>query len=92
MSNLQAYQEGPLSMLKECVENRHKVIIDIGGRSNKKLIAQIVDFDYRFNMVLRDIIETWSERRGRVTIQRQRYIAQMYLPGHSVRIVVKITE
>ena len=90
MSNLQAYQEGPLSMLKDCVENRHKVIIDIG--SNKKLIAYIVDFDYRFNMVLRDIIETWSERRGRVTIQRQRYIAQMYLPGHSVRIVVKIPE
>ena len=90
MSNDQECQEGPLGMLRQCVENRNKVIIDIGN--NKKLIAQVVNFDHRFNMVLRDIIETWIERRGRVTIQRQRYIAQMYLPGHSVRIVVKVTE
>ena len=57
MSNLQEYQEGPLSMLRECVENRTKVIIDIGGRGDKKLFAQVVSFDHRFNMILRDIVE-----------------------------------
>ena len=92
MSNQQEYQEGPLGMLRECVENRNKVIIDIGGRGNKKLIAQVVNFDHRFNMVLRDLVEEWIERRGRVTIHRQRYIAQMFLPGHAVKIIVKVTE
>ena len=79
-------------MLRECVENRTKVIIDIGGRGDKKLIAQVVSFDHRFNMVLKDIVEEWIERRGRVTIHRKRNIAHMFLPGHSVRIIVKVTE
>ena len=92
MDNLQDYQEGPLSMLRECVENRNKVIIDIGGRVDKKLIAHVVSFDYKFNLILRDIVEEWTERRGRVTMHRKRYIAQMFLPGHSVKIIVKVTE
>ena len=92
MSDLNEYNEGPLSMLRECVEDKTKVIIDIGGKGDKKLIAQVVSFDHRFNMILRDIVEEWIERRGRVTIHRKRNIAQMFLPGHSVRIIVKVTE
>ena len=92
MSNDQECQEGPLGMLRQCVENRNKVIIDIGGSNNKKLIAQVVSFDNRFNMVLKDIVEEWIERRGRTTIHRQRYIGQMFLPGHSIRIISKVTE
>ena len=57
MSNEHECQEGPLGMLRQCVENRNKVIIDIGGRNQKKLIAQVVSFDNRFNMVLKDIVE-----------------------------------
>ena len=92
MSDLQEYQEGPLSMLRECVENETKVIIDIGGKGDKKLIAQVVSFDHRFNMILRDIVEEWVERRGRVRIHRKRNIEKMFLPGHSVKIIVKVTE
>ena len=90
MSNDQECQEGPLGMLRQCVENRNKVIIDIGN--NKKLIAQVVSYDNRFNMVLRDIIEEWIERDGRTTRHRQRYIGQMFLPGHSIRIIIKVTD
>ena len=91
MSDLQEYQEGPLSMLRECVENETKIIIDIGGKGDKKLIAHVVIFDHRFNMILRDIVEEWVERRGRVRIHRKRNIEKMFLPGHSVKIV-KVTE
>ena len=90
MSNDQECQEGPLGMLRQCVENRNKVIIDIGN--NKKLIANIVSYDNRFNMVLRDIIEEWIERDGRTIRHRQRYIGQMFLPGHSIRIIIKVTD
>ena len=79
-------------MLRKCVENNTKVIIDIGGKGDKKLIAQVVSFDHRFNMILRDIVEEWNERRGRETIYRKRNIAKMFLPGHSVKIIVKVTE
>ena len=92
MNDLQDYQEGPLSMLKDCVENGTKIIIDIAGKGDKKLIAQVVSFDHRFNMILRDIVEEWIERRGKVKIHRKRNIAKMFLPGHSVRIIVKVTE
>ena len=47
MSDLQGYQEGPLSMLRECVENKTKVIIDIGGKGDTNLL----------HMILRDIVE-----------------------------------
>ena len=92
MSDLQDYQEGPLSMLRECVENETKIIIDIAGKGDKKLIAHVVSFDHRFNMILRDIVEKWVERRGRVRIHRKRNIEKMFLPGHSVKIIVKVTE
>ena len=71
MSDQNEYQEGPLSMLRECVENKTKVIIDIGGKGDKKLIAQVVSFDHRFNMILKDIVEEWVEKRGRVRIHKK---------------------
>ena len=82
MSDLQGYQEGPLSMLRECVKNKTKVIIDIGGKGDKNLL----------HMILRDIVEEWIERRSKVKIHRKRNIAKMFLPGHSVKIIVKVTE
>ena len=92
MSDLNEYQEGPLSMLRECVEDKTKVIIDIGGKGDKKLIAQVVSFDHRFNMILCDIVEEWTERRGRVIEHRKRNISKMFLPGHNVRVIVKVTD
>ena len=79
-------------MLRECQINGNKVIIDIKGIGNKKLIAEIVSFDHRFNMILKDVVEEWYEKRGRETIYRKRNIAKMFLPGNSVKIIIKVTE
>ena len=92
MNDLQNYQEGPLSMLRESSINGTKVIIDIKGIGNKKLIAKIVTYDHRFNMILKDVVEEWYERRGRETVYRKRNIAKMFLPGNSVKIIIKVTE
>ena len=76
-------------MLRECRINGTKVIIDIKGIGNKKLIAKIVTYDHRFNMILKDVVEEWYERRGRETVYRKRNIAKMFLPGNSVKIIIK---
>ena len=66
MGDLNEYNEGPLSLLREYVKNHTKVIIDIGGKGDKKLIAKVISFDHRFNMILCDVVEEWTEKRGRV--------------------------
>ena len=85
------YNEGPLSLLKECVMNHTKVLIDIEGRGNKKLIAKVISFDHHFNMVLTDVVEKWTEKKGGVLEHKERYISKVILPGHNVRIIVKLT-
>ena len=92
MDDQDNYQEGPLSLLRECQINGNKVIIDIKGIGNKKIIANIVAFDHRFNMILKDVVEEWYERRGRVTVYRKRNIARIFLPGNSVKIIIKVAE
>ena len=92
MSDLNEYNEGPLSLLKECVENHTKVIIDIGGKGDKKLIAKVISFDHKFNMILCDVVEEWTEKRGRVLVHRERYLSKLFLPGHNVRVIVKVTD
>ena len=91
MNDLTEFNEGPLSLLRECVEDKTKVIIDIGGKGDKKLIARVVSFDHRFNMILCDIVEEWTERRGRVIEHRKRNISKIFLSGHNVRLIVKVT-
>ena len=73
------------------METQTKVIIDIGGKGDKKLIARVISFDHTFNMILCDVVEEWTEKRGRVLEHKQRYISKMFLPGHNVRIIVKVT-
>ena len=90
MGDLNEYNDGPLSLLKECVMNHTKVLIDIEGRGNKKLIAKVISFDHHFNMVLCDVVEEWTEKRGRVLEHKERYISKMFLPGHNVKIIVKL--
>ena len=92
MNDLQDYQEGPLSMLKDCIENGNRIISDIKGEGNKKLVANVVAFDRRFNMVLKDVVEEWVEKIGRVSIHKKRNIEKIFLPGNSVTIIVKVTE
>ena len=91
MGNLNEYNDGPLSLLTECLMNHTKVLIDIEGRGNKKLIAKVISFDHHFNMVLTDVVEKWTETRRGIVEIKERYISKMFLPGHNVRIIVKLT-
>ena len=90
MGDLNEYNDGPLSLLKECVMNHTKVLIDIEGRGNKKLIAKVISFDHHFNMVLTDVVEKWTETRRGILENKERYISKMFLPGHNVKIIVKL--
>ena len=92
MGDLHEYNEGPLSLLKECVMNHTMVIIDIGGKGDKKLIAKVISFDHKFNMILCDVVEEWTEKRGRVLEHKKRYLPNLFLPGHNVRVIVKVTD
>ena len=60
------YLPAPKDLLTECVMNHTKILIDIGGRGNKKLIAKVISFDHHFNMVLTNVVEKWTEKRGGV--------------------------
>ena len=91
MGDLNEYNDGPLSLLTECVMNHTKILIDIEGRGNKKLIAKVSSLDQHFNMVLCDVLEEWTEKRGRALEHKERYISKMFLPGHNVRVIVKLT-
>ena len=71
---------------------QHYYVLHILGEGNKKLVAKVVAFDHRFNMILKDIVEEWVEKRGRVRIHRKRNIEKIFLPGHSVKLIVKVTE
>ena len=92
MSDLNEYNEGPLSLLKECLETHTKVVIDIGGKGDKKLIAKVISFDHKFNMILCEVVEEWTEKRGRVLEHKERYLSKLFLPGHNVRVIVKVTD
>ena len=90
MVDIREYKEGPLKLLTDSVMNQNKILIDVG--SNRRIIANIIGFDSNFNMVLTNIKEKWSEKcsRRRIWVQKERYLAKMFLPGHNVRIIVKL--
>ena len=71
--------------------NHTKILIDIEGRGNRRIIAKVIGFDRHFNMVLTDVVEKWTETRRGILEIKERYISKMFLPGHNVRIIVKLT-
>ena len=90
MEDLREYTEGPLKLLTESVMNYNKILIDIEG--NRRLIANVIGFDSHFNMVLTNVKEKWSEKCGRrgILVDKERYLAKMFLPGHNVKVIVKL--
>ena len=92
MEDLSDFTEGPLKLLTDSVMNHTKILLDIEGRGNRRIIAKIIRFDRHFNMVLTDVVEKWTEKRGRVLEHKERYLSKMFLPGHNVRVIVKVTD
>ena len=78
MEGLENYREGPLRLLTDSLMHSNKILIDIVG--NKKLIGNIVGFDTHFNMILRNVKETWSEKceRRNIWVSKERYIGKMF--------------
>ena len=88
---MEDFTEGPLKLLTDSVMNHTKILIDIEGRGNRRIIAKVIGFDHHFNMVLTDVVEKWTETRRGIVEIKERYISKMFLPGHNVRIIVKLT-
>ena len=88
MEDLSDFTTGPLKLLTESVMNYTQILIDIEG--NRKLITHIIGFDSHFNMVLTNVKEIWSETRRAILENKERYIAKMFLPGHNVKIIIKL--
>jgi len=90
----ESFETGPLSVLNESVKNQTQVLINV--RNNKKLLGRVKAFDRHCNMVLENVREMWTEipktGKGQAKakpINRDRFIAKMFLRGDSVILVLK---
>ena len=68
----------------------------INCRNNRKLLARVKAFDRHFNMVLENVKEMWTEtpkvgkgKKKARPVNKDRYVAKMFLRGDSVVIVVR---
>ena len=91
------FQTGPLSVLSQSVKTNSQVLINC--RNNRKLLARVKAFDRHFNMVLENVKEMWTETpktgKGRAKakpVNKDRYIAKMFLRGDSVILVLRNPE
>ena len=87
------FKTGPLSVLMSSVKNNTQVLINC--RNNRKLLGRVKAFDRHCNMVLENVKEMWYEipktGKGKKAkpINKDRYIAKMFLRGDSVILVLK---
>ena len=87
------FKTGPLSVLMQSVKNNTQVLINC--RNNRKLLGRVKAFDRHCNMVLENVKEMWYEipktGKGKKAkpINKDRYIAKMFLRGDSVILVLK---
>ncbi|KAI8909734.1 hypothetical protein EDD86DRAFT_206174 [Gorgonomyces haynaldii] len=91
------FQTGPLSLLTTAVKNRSQILVST--RNNRKLLARVKAFDRHFNMVLENVKEMWTETPKQVKGQKQakpvnkdRFIASMFLRGDSVILVMRVQQ
>lgn len=87
------FNTGPLSVLMQSVKNNTQVLINC--RNNRKLLGRVKAFDRHCNMVLENVKELWTEvpkssktKKGK-PINKDRYIAKMFLRGDSVILVLR---
>ena len=87
------FNTGPLSVLMQSVKNNTQVLINC--RNNRKLLGRVKAFDRHCNMVLENVKELWTEvpksskTKKAKPINKDRYIAKMFLRGDSVILVLR---
>lgn len=87
------FNEGPMSLLTKSVKANIQVLV--GCRNNRKILGRVRAFDRHMNMVMEDVMETWTERpkgnKGKKvkSMNRERYFKKLLLRGDSVILVVK---
>ncbi|QLL35034.1 hypothetical protein HG536_0H04100 [Torulaspora globosa] len=81
------FKHGPLSLINDSMKTKTPVIISL--RNNHKIIARVKAFDRHCNMVLENVKELWTERRGNKAENKERFISKLFLRGDSVIVVLK---
>lgn len=81
------FKHGPLSLINDSMKSKTPVIISL--RNNHKIIARVKAFDRHCNMVLENVKELWTERRGNKAENKERFISKLFLRGDSVIVVLK---
>lgn len=81
------FKNGPMALINDAMITRNPVIISL--RNNHKLIARVKAFDRHCNMVLENVKELWTEKKGKQAVNRERFISKLFLRGDSVIVVLK---
>ena len=87
------FHEGPMSLLAKSMKANIQILASC--RNNRKILGRVRAFDRHMNMILEDVLETWTERpkgnKGRKAkpMNKERYFKKLLLRGDSVILVVK---
>lgn len=81
------FKHGPLSLINDSMLTKTPVIISL--RNNHKIIARVKAFDRHCNMVLENVKELWTEKKGKKIMNRERFISKLFLRGDSVIVILK---
>lgn len=81
------FKHGPMSLINDSMQSRTPIIISL--RNNHKIIARVKAFDRHCNMVLENVKELWTEKNGKESINRERFISKLFLRGDSVIVILK---
>ncbi|GAV54114.1 hypothetical protein ZYGR_0AK06160 [Zygosaccharomyces rouxii] len=81
------FKHGPLSLINDSVISKNPVIISL--RNNHKIIARVKAFDRHCNMILENVKELWTEKKGKRVVNKERFISKLFLRGDSVIVVLK---
>lgn len=80
---------GPLSLLTECVKDGSQVLVSC--RNNRKLLGRVRAYDRHCNLVMETVTEIWPEtnKKGKASINRDRFIPKMFVRGDSVVLILR---
>lgn len=81
------FKHGPLSLINDSMVSKTPVIISL--RNNHKIIARVKAFDRHCNMVLENVKELWTEKKGKKLMNKERFISKLFLRGDSVIVILK---
>jgi len=81
------FKHGPMSLINDSMLTKTPVIISL--RNNHKIVARVKAFDRHCNMVLENVKELWTEKKGKSIINRERFVSKLFLRGDSVIVVLK---